>query len=183
MTANATTEILAKDAFIDAMRDIELALKVREREPETLDEAYRIALRLEAYQVTSSRYRDDHRRLPNRVRCTYEEEEESVLMSKLNDILSRVNSLESRQKTMETRLSGQAIATTTAATDITTATASTSYANLSDNPSRYDESLDNDRRDHSDTARQRTFPRNQPTRQGMPVCYNCGIRGHCLKKL
>src|SRR6218665_1069223 len=38
--ANETTDIVAKDAFIEAMRDKELALKVREREPRTIDEAY-----------------------------------------------------------------------------------------------------------------------------------------------
>ena len=51
--ANETTEIVTKDAFLEAIRDKELSLKVREREPWTIDEAYRMALRLAAYQPTS----------------------------------------------------------------------------------------------------------------------------------
>src|SRR6218665_3126472 len=47
--ANETTEIVANDAFLEAIRDKELSLKVREREPWTIDEAYRMALRLAAY--------------------------------------------------------------------------------------------------------------------------------------
>ena len=78
---NETTEIIAKDAFLEAMRDRELSLKVREREPKSLDEAYRTALRLEAYRSTmdlDDRRRplesDDRRRPQNRVRGTRETE-------------------------------------------------------------------------------------------------------------
>lgn len=49
--SNETTAIISRDAFLEAMRDRELALKVREREPKTLDETYRTALRLEAYNA------------------------------------------------------------------------------------------------------------------------------------
>lgn len=66
---NETTEIVAKDAFLEAIRDRKLSLKIREREPRNIDEAYRIALRLSAYQTMSNA--DDHRR-PNRVRGTQE---------------------------------------------------------------------------------------------------------------
>lgn len=38
--SNATTEILARDAFLESIRDRELSLRVREREPRTIDEAY-----------------------------------------------------------------------------------------------------------------------------------------------
>jgi len=62
---NATTEILARDAFLEAIRDRELSLKVREREPRSIDEAYRMALRLSAYQSMSDG--DDRRRPSNRV--------------------------------------------------------------------------------------------------------------------
>jgi len=68
--SNETTEILAKDAFLEAIRDRELSLKVREREPKTIDEAYRVALRLSAYQSASDT--DDRRRPMNRVRGTQE---------------------------------------------------------------------------------------------------------------
>lgn len=44
-----------KDAFLEAIRDKELALKVREREPKTIDEAYRAALWLAANQHSRTR--------------------------------------------------------------------------------------------------------------------------------
>src|SRR6218665_3775463 len=64
--ANETTEIVAKDAFLEALRDKELSLKVREHEPRTIDEAYRMALRLAAYQQTSEL--EERRRPTQRVR-------------------------------------------------------------------------------------------------------------------
>jgi len=42
-------EAIAKDSFIDALSS-ELSMKVRERDPSTLDSALRIALQLEAIQ-------------------------------------------------------------------------------------------------------------------------------------
>ena len=69
--ANETTQIIARDAFLEAMSDRELSLKVREREPKTIDEAYRSALRLDAYRRTADT--DDRRRPPNRVRGTRED--------------------------------------------------------------------------------------------------------------
>lgn len=44
------SENIAMRAFLDALTDKELALKVREKEPDTLQKAYRIAMRLEGYQ-------------------------------------------------------------------------------------------------------------------------------------
>ena len=41
--------VMACDFFIDALDDPEMALKVRERTPKTLDEALQVALRLEAW--------------------------------------------------------------------------------------------------------------------------------------
>lgn len=37
--ANETTDVIDKDAFLEAMRDKELVLKVRVREPKSIDEA------------------------------------------------------------------------------------------------------------------------------------------------
>ena len=47
---NYMTEIAAKDAFIDALNYRELMIKVMEREPSTLDQASKIAERIELYQ-------------------------------------------------------------------------------------------------------------------------------------
>src|SRR5688572_384121 len=80
------------------MRDRELSLKVREREPKSLDEAYRAALRLEAYRSTmdlddrrrSSEPddRDDRRRPPNRVRGTRETDVSDQIQAQLNQFLT-----------------------------------------------------------------------------------------------
>ena len=67
---NETTEIIAKDASIEALCDRELALKTQERESKSLGEAYRTALRLEAYQLSDDN--DDSRRHPNRIRTSQE---------------------------------------------------------------------------------------------------------------
>jgi len=43
--ANVTTEIVGRDAFLDSLGDRPLALRIREREPTTMEEALRIAVR------------------------------------------------------------------------------------------------------------------------------------------
>jgi len=45
-----TVERIAKDAFLTALGDSELELKLREREPRDLDSAFRMAMRLETYE-------------------------------------------------------------------------------------------------------------------------------------
>ena len=52
LTAEAREEI-ACDHFTAALNDPELALKIKERMPQILDEALRIALRLEAWVKTT----------------------------------------------------------------------------------------------------------------------------------
>ena len=47
---NYMSEITARDAFVDALNDRSLMIKVMEREPNTLDQAFKIAERLELYQ-------------------------------------------------------------------------------------------------------------------------------------
>lgn len=59
------TEIVARDAFLESIRDRELSIKARER-TKTTDEAYRMALRLGAYQQMANA--DDRLRQPNRER-------------------------------------------------------------------------------------------------------------------
>jgi hypothetical protein len=47
---NATTEIVGRNAFLDGLNDGSLALRIREREPNTMEEALRVAVRFEAYE-------------------------------------------------------------------------------------------------------------------------------------
>ena len=51
---NYMSKLMARDAFIDALSDRELMIKVMEREPGTLDQAYKIAERLELNQKIPS---------------------------------------------------------------------------------------------------------------------------------
>jgi len=48
-------EVMATDYFLDALKDPELGLKIRERNPENLDAALRIALQLEVWTKDSYR--------------------------------------------------------------------------------------------------------------------------------
>lgn len=82
---NEATQIIARDAFLEAMRDRALSLKVREREPKTLDEACRTALGLEAYQHLTDA--DDRRRPPNRVRGTQETDINAQIQSQIDRFL------------------------------------------------------------------------------------------------
>jgi len=50
-------ETIACDYFIDALDDLEFALKVRERTPASLDDAVRVALQLQAWSRDSARQR------------------------------------------------------------------------------------------------------------------------------
>ena len=47
-------EAVACDAFLEALGDAEMALKIREREPPTLEDVFQYALRLEAYSGSAA---------------------------------------------------------------------------------------------------------------------------------
>jgi hypothetical protein len=51
-------EVMASDYFIDSLGDPQFALKIRERNPSSLDDTLRVALQLEAYQKDAERHRD-----------------------------------------------------------------------------------------------------------------------------
>src|SRR6218665_1662640 len=91
--------------FLEAMRDRELSLKVRERESKTLDETYRTALRLEAYQRTSDG--EDRRRQPNRVRGTHEPDENSQIQSQLDRFLVKQRNERRWQRDLESKIDRQ----------------------------------------------------------------------------
>jgi len=49
---NDASDVIGRDAFIDSLNDDTSSLKVRKREPPTLDDAAKIAMRLESYQTS-----------------------------------------------------------------------------------------------------------------------------------
>src|SRR5688572_30227604 len=149
--SNETTQIIAKDAFLEAMRDRELSLKVREREPKNLDEAYRTALRLEAYQRTNDA--DDRRRPPNRVRGTQETDLSAQLQAQMDRFLNTQRDEQRKwQREMEERIDEQ-------------------FRVLRRSPPTTDEPSHAIRPERDRPGP----PENQ--RRGM-TCFNCGRAGH-----
>ena len=89
-------EAIAKDSFIDAL-SVELSLKVRERDPSTLDSALNIAMRLEAIQQSAAvrESSDDNTRPRGKTArgvVTDNTVQQNVVMEKLNELQSRFGS-------------------------------------------------------------------------------------------
>jgi len=63
---NRTREVISCDYFLDALADPDFALKIRERHPEDLDSALRIALQLEVWTKESLRLREATAREQNK---------------------------------------------------------------------------------------------------------------------
>jgi hypothetical protein len=61
-------EVIAVDRFVDSLGDAELALKIRERTPTTLDEALRAGLRQEVWNKDVARFRSEEHSKPKAVR-------------------------------------------------------------------------------------------------------------------
>lgn len=89
--ASEITEAIAIDAFLDSMADNELSLKVREREPGSLDAAFRTAVRLETYKKTlkDNESAEGHRRDSRRqVRATKQEDELAEMSAQMKDFFN-----------------------------------------------------------------------------------------------
>src|SRR5260221_3598325 len=76
------SQIIAKDALIDSLADGRLSLRIREKEPENINVAYQIAVRLEAYSQTANKGDGDFKNKQGRVRGI--ETEENTLSAILN---------------------------------------------------------------------------------------------------
>jgi len=88
-------EAIAKDSFIDALSN-ELAMKVRERDPQTLDSALHIALQLEAIQqaAVTRDTNDESGRSNGRARAVTADDHKSpndVVLSKLKEIEAKLD--------------------------------------------------------------------------------------------
>ena len=98
--SSAVLDSVAKDCFINSLDD-NLALRVREKEPNTLDDALHVALRLEAIHSTVSppttsnesvRGRNKFARGTVTGAAAAGSDEQSAVMAKLCDIQSRMDS-------------------------------------------------------------------------------------------
>ena len=154
--SNETTQIIAKDSFLEALRDRELSLKVREREPQTLDEAYRTALRLEAYQRASES--DDRRRPTNRVRGTQEIEPSAQLQATLDRFLTAQRDDQRQwQREIEDRIDRQLRELRSQAPN------------------------DNDRGRNDRPGNRNDGDRQQETTRRAVTCFNCDRTGHVAR--
>ena len=66
---SAVKDSVACDAFLDALDDSGMALKIRKREPESLEQAFRVAQRLESYTDTGSGYPSERNDSEAKKRC------------------------------------------------------------------------------------------------------------------
>ena len=79
--SNEFSEIMARDAFINALQDRDLILKVLEREPTTLEQAFKIAERMELYRSLPIVVESDSKcKLPAKVRGTVAVEDNLMQM-------------------------------------------------------------------------------------------------------
>lgn len=99
--ASETTELIARDAFLDAMADSELSLKVREREPKSLDETFRTAVRLETYKRSLRDLSSDEgprRDSRRQVRATKQEDTIAELAAQMKDMMEAHTALAAQVK-------------------------------------------------------------------------------------
>ena len=94
------SEMVAIDAFLDALIDTDLALRVRDREPTTLELACRYAIRLEANQSTRGRVENGDRRT-GRIKAVREDDKSRDRLTQ--QLIEQISNLERRQSQMEQR--------------------------------------------------------------------------------
>lgn len=105
---NETTETIACDAFLEAMHDKELSLKVREKEGKTLNEVFRTAVRMEAYKLAfneNSFSQERQRPAQRQVRSAKEDEGSAALIERMESFMTEQRQIQSEwMRDMESRL-------------------------------------------------------------------------------
>jgi len=90
-------ETIACDYFIDALAEPDLALKVRERSPNSLDEAFRIALQLEVWRRDVERVRHEPLKGKAREVSKTESSVEGVLKKRVAELQEEVARMKARE--------------------------------------------------------------------------------------
>lgn len=96
----AHSELYSVTAFIDALADNTLASKVREREPKSLDDSYKVAMRLDGYRKAEEDTEKHEARRSGRVNAVGEDE------SARKALLRRMEQLERKIRSMAARKTG-----------------------------------------------------------------------------
>ena len=89
-------EVIAVDRFIDSLGDADLALKIRERTPTTLDEALRAGLKQEVWNKDAARLRTDENGKPKTVRAAGDDPM-NVVIQKIDQLQRQVDQVSRRQ--------------------------------------------------------------------------------------
>ena len=97
--ASSSREVIACDYYIDSLNDPDLALKVRERTPKTLDECLFVSQQLEAWSRDASRQRADKGQAQNNSKHVRSagNEQQSDMDVKLNALSKQLETLTSRR--------------------------------------------------------------------------------------
>jgi len=156
--SNDLSDVIAKDAFLDALDDPKLRREILVQQPQNLDSALAIASRLEAYDKDPNEYRDSEgscKRGKNKyVRAATVDESVSEVESRLS---KRVDQMESKLDAILTQLSSQQ---------------QTNY--VSQSPATAPGAQVQQRSDYINTGQNSTrVPRN--------VCKTCFQKGHWAK--
>jgi hypothetical protein len=167
-------EVIAVDRFVDSLADPNLALKIRERMPATLDEALKDALRQEVWMRDASRVRADEPKAKS-VRATSEDLLET-LNKKLDELQQQVDQVSRRQNrphpakiTAAPALAAAPpaiAATTTPVPPVDNATEQNAAATVPTTPRRADNFPPGPRRNR------------WPPRRAPGACYECGSTEH-----
>jgi len=97
---NSTSEIVARDAFIDSLDDQQLSLRVREKVPTTLEEALRIAIRFETYASVADgdRVDDGQRERLRQIRGA------AAMSSETDSLMSTIRQMEADRRKSDERI-------------------------------------------------------------------------------
>jgi len=159
-------EAIACDYFIDAMDDPDFALKIRERAPPTLDEALKVALRLEAWTKDAIRQRNEEPpRLKPKVRGAANDDTVSF-----NERFDRLEADFSRRldKLMKLQESSSAKPEVTGAPTMSIIGASNAAGNSGEMKLQQ----------NRDDAKASWPRKQQGSRRSPAVCWKCGLQGH-----
>ena len=100
-----TAEVVARDAFLDALGDPSYHYRILERDPKTLDDALKIANRLEAYEKAANVHRDSEPKFVKHrgvVQAVENDDEDS--RSQMNQIMSLLSDLKTENVKLRTEM-------------------------------------------------------------------------------
>jgi transposase InsO family protein len=149
------SETIAIRSFIDALLDKEIAMKIREHEPKSLDQAYNLAMRLEGYRKAERNVSDSNERRHGRVKLVKEE----------------TLSIEKVQKMIQEALDHSSYGHENRRT-------SWNYERSNPEPNNQSETREKGMWSRRPLQNRSSFRR----REGNTSCYECGVQGHFAKE-